>query len=228
MKRRMATTVLTLGVAALLAMPAFAQQPKHQGHGSRMPMGGGAGLIANKDVQKELKLTDEQTAKAEAAARVVREKHHGDFAKLDDLDAQARFEKTAEIVRTMTGETNKALADVLKPEQMKRYRQIQLQHLGLMAFTESDVRSKLKLTDAQVGRIGRINADSQSQRRALAQGGGGHRGDMQKKAATIGKEGMDKALAVLSADQKQAWKDMTGEPFEVRFQGFPVFRRPDN
>jgi hypothetical protein len=38
---------------------------------------------------------------------------------------------------------------------------------------------------------------------------------------------MDKALAVLSADQKQAWKDMTGEPFEVRFQGFPVFRRPN-
>ena len=164
MKRRMATMVLTLGVAALLAMPAFAQQPKHQGHGSRMPMGGGAGLIANKDVQRELKLTDEQTAKAEAAARVVREKHHGDFAKLDDLDPQERFEKTAEIVRTMTGETNKALADVLKPEQMKRYRQIQLQHLGLMAFTEPDVRSKLKLTDAQVGRIGRINADSQSQR----------------------------------------------------------------
>jgi hypothetical protein len=57
---------------------------------------------------------------------------------------------------------------------------------------------------------------------------GGHRGDMQQKAATIGKEGMDKALAVLSADQKQAWKEMTGEPFEVRFQGFPVFRRPDN
>ena len=228
MKRRMATMVLTLGVAALLAMPAFAQQPKHQGHGSRMPMGGGAGLIANKDVQKELKLTDEQTAKAEAAARVVREKHHGDFAKLDDLDAQERFEKTAEIVRTMTGETNKALADVLKPEQMKRYRQIQLQHLGLMAFTEPDVRSKLKLTDAQVGRIGRINADSQSQRRELAQGGGGNREEMRKKAATLGKEGMDKALAVLSADQKQAWKDMTGEPFEVRFQGFPVFRRPNN
>ena len=228
MKRRIATTVLTLGVAALLAMPAGAQQPKHKGHGSRMPMGGGAGLVANQGVQKELKLTKEQTSKAEAVARAVREKYHGEFAKFDELDAQARFEKTAEIVRNMTSETNKGLADVLKPEQMKRYRQIQLQHLGLMAFTEPDVRSKLKLTDAQVDRIGRINADSQSQRRALAQGGGGTREEMRKKAATLGKEGMDKALAVLSADQTQAWKDMTGEPFEVRFQGFPVFRRPNN
>ncbi len=33
-----------------------------------------------------------------------------------------------------TAETNKGLAKVLKPEQMKRYRQIQLQQLGLMAF----------------------------------------------------------------------------------------------
>src|SRR5260370_27341660 len=120
MKRRIATMVLTLGVAALLAMPAFAQQAEHEGRGSRMPMGGGAGLIANEGVQKELKLTDEQTSKAEAVARDVREKHHGDFAKLQDLDAQERSEKTAEIVRTMTSETNKALADVLTPEQMKR------------------------------------------------------------------------------------------------------------
>jgi hypothetical protein len=227
MKRRIATTVLTLGVAALLAMPAGAQQPKHKGHGSRMPMGGGAGLVANQGVQKELKLTKEQTSKAEAVARAVREKYHGEFAKFEELDAQARFEKTAEIVRNMTSESNKGLADVLKPEQMKRYRQIQLQQLGLMAFTEPDVRSKLKLSDEQVGRIRKINAESQSQRRESTQGSG-KRGDMQKKAETLGKDRMDKALAVLSADQKPVWKDMTGEPFDVRFQGFPVFRRPND
>ena len=99
-----------------------------------------------------------------------------------------------------------------------------------MAFTEPEVQSKLKLTDDQVGRVRTINADSQSQRREVVQGGGGggNRESMRKKGATLGKESMDKALAVLSADQKQAWKDMTGEPFEVRFQGFPVFRRPND
>jgi hypothetical protein len=228
MKRRIATMVLTLGVAALLAMPAFAQQPRHKGHGSRMPMGGGAGLIANKGVQKELKLTDVQTSKAEGVARNVREKYHGEFAKVQDPDAQKRSEKMTEIVRTMTSETNKGLADVLKPEQMKRYHQLQLQHLGLMAFIEPEVQSKLKLTDDQVGRIRRINADSQRQRSEVVQGGGGNREEMRKQGATLGKESMEKALAVLSADQKLAWKDMTGEPFEVRFQGFPVFRRPND
>ncbi len=42
---------------------------------------------------------------------------------------------------------------------------------------------------------------------------------------TIRKESMDKALAVLSSDQKETWKDLTGEPFEVQF-GPP--RRPNN
>jgi hypothetical protein len=227
MTRRIATTVLTFGVAAMLAMPAVAQQPRHKGHGSRMPMGGGAGLIANQNVQKELKLTKEQTSKAEAVARAVREKYHGEFAKFEALDAQTRFEKTAEVIRNMTGETNKGLADVLKPEQMKRYRQIQLQQLGLMVFTELDVQSKLKLSDEQVGRIRKINAESQSQRREFAQGGG-KRGEIQKKVEMPGKDSMDEALAVLSAVQKQVWKEMTGEPFDVRFQGFPVFRRSND
>jgi hypothetical protein len=232
MKRRIPTTVLTLGVAALFAMPAFAQQSKHQGggfvHGSGIPLGGGAELIAIEGVQKELKLTDEQASKAEAVALDVRKKHQGDFLKLKEFNARERLEKVAEIVRTITTETNKGLAAILKPEQMRRFRQIQLQQLGLMAFTEPDVRSKLKLTDDQVGRIRRINADSQSQRRELVQGGGGTREEMRMKGATLDKESMDEALAVLSAKQKRAWKDMTGKPFEVQFRGFPVVRRPNN
>jgi hypothetical protein len=233
MKRRIATMVLTLGVAALLAMPTFAQQPKRKGGGFGggfgFGMGGGAGLLMNEGVQKELKLDSDQVSKAESIVRDVREKHQGDFAKLQDLDAQERREKMAEIGRAMTSETNKALADVLKPEQMKRYRQIQLQQQGLTAFTEPDVQAKLKLSDDQVGQIRRIAADNQGQMRELFQpGGGGNREEAMQKMATLRKEGMDKALAVLSSDQKDAWKDLTGEPFEVRFQGFGGGRRPNN
>ena len=31
---------------------------------------------------------------------------------------------------------------------------------------------------------------------------------------------MDKALAVLKDDQKKEWKELTGEPFQLQFQGF--------
>ncbi len=172
MKRRIATMVLALGVAAVLAVPAFAQQPKRKGGGG-FGMGGGAGLLMNEGVQKELKLTDEQTAKVESIARDVREKHQGDFAKLQDLDAQERREKMAELGRTMNGETNKALADVLKPEQMKRYHQIQLQAQGVQAFASPEVQSKLKLTADQKEKLQAIGQESMGQMRELFQGGGG-------------------------------------------------------
>ena len=39
-----------------------------------------------------------------------------------------------------------------------------------------------------------------------------------KKMAAMRKETLDKVQAVLTADQKKSWKDMTGDPFEVQFQ----------
>ena len=38
------------------------------------------------------------------------------------------------------------------------------------------------------------------------------------KMTELRKETMDKVTGVLTADQKKAWKEMTGEPFQVQFQ----------
>jgi hypothetical protein len=37
-----------------------------------------------------------------------------------------------------------------------------------------------------------------------------------KRVAALRKETMETATAVLTDDQKKAWKDLTGEPFEVK------------
>jgi hypothetical protein len=42
---------------------------------------------------------------------------------------------------------------------------------------------------------------------------------MAKKRAALQKEGMERVTAILNADQKTAWKDLVGAPFEVQFQG---------
>jgi len=39
---------------------------------------------------------------------------------------------------------------------------------------------------------------------------------MQKKMAALNKETMEKVSGVLTDDQKKAWKDLTGEPFEFK------------
>ena len=48
--------------------------------------------------------------------------------------------------------------------------------------------------------------------------GGGDPQENRKKMQTLQKETMEKVSAVLTDDQKKTWKEMTGEPFEVKFE----------
>jgi Spy/CpxP family protein refolding chaperone len=210
--RNLNRVVLTLGVAVLLACPAPAQQRQRGGFG----FGGLGFLVQNEGVQKELKLDKEQIDKAKDAVQKVREKHQDEFAKLRDLGREEAFEKMQAINKTVTQETVKALEDILKPEQLKRLKQIELQQRGYVAFSDPEVQKSLKLTDEQKGKIKTIVEDAGKEMRELFQGGDFQAA--QKKMPALRKETMDKVSAILKDDQKQAWKDMTGQPFEVRFE----------
>jgi hypothetical protein len=219
--RRFSKVVLVVGVAALLAGPVMAQQRQRgQGRGG-FGFGGGPGmLLQNEGVQKELKLDSDQVEKATAAVTKVREKHTDEFAKLQDLDQQERFEKMRAINQTISTETMKALEDVLKPEQIKRLKQIELQNRGANAFTDAAIEKSLKLTNEQKEKIKTIADDSAAEMRQLFQpGGGADPQEAQKKMAALRKATMERATSVLTAEQKQTWKDMVGQPFEVQFQG---------
>ena len=227
--RSISKVVMVLGVAVVLAVPALAQQRQQgqQGRGGQGFGGGPAGLIENVGVQQELKLDNEQVEKAKAAVAKVREKHSADRAKLQDLSQEERREKSTAINQAVSEETMQALADVLKPEQIKRFKQIELQRRGAEAFTALEVQNALKLTGEQKEKIKTIAGDAAQQRRELFQGGANpgqgaaNRGgeEAQKKMATLNKATVEKVSAVLSGDQKQTWKEMVGQPFEVQFQG---------
>ncbi len=208
--------------------PALAQQQRQRGQGQGQGRGQGRGgfgfgpgmLIRNEGVQKELKLDGDQIEKATAAVQKVQDKHADDRAKLQDLEGQERFEKMMALNQAISAETMKALEDVLKPEQIKRLKQIQLQQRGVDAFTDPEVEKALKLTSEQKEKIKTIAGDAAAQRRELFQpGGGADFQEMQKKMAALQKTAMENVSALLHADQKQAWKDMIGQPFEVQFPG---------
>jgi hypothetical protein len=63
-------------------------------------------------------------------------------------------------------------------------------------------------------------------RKDMQELGRGFDAETQQKRRTITKEYTTKAMDSLTADQKAAWKDLTGEPFEVKFEGRPGDRRP--
>jgi hypothetical protein len=219
---RFARTGLVLAIAFMCVQALAAQPPEGGPKGRRGGFGGGMmgmgplAMLNNPQVQKELKLTNDQVKKVTDLGKEMREKHQGDFAKLQDLDRSERRAKMEEMMKTMGEESKKSLTGVLKPEQEKRLHQIQRQMEGARAFSNPDVESELKLTAEQKEKIKTINDDVRKEMEELFQPGG-PRGNFQK-MQTIRKESMENATAVLTEDQKKTWKEMTGEPFHFEMR----------
>jgi len=201
--------MVTLGVFALLSGPALAQQ-RFQFFGFG---GGGVELLLNPSVQKELKLSEEQSGKAKEAVTKIREKFGDDLKRFRELSNEER-----ETVRKKMADANtKAVEEILKPDQLKRYKQIQLQQRGVNAFAEAEVQAALKLSDEQKEKLKTLQEDLRRDMAELRkEGAGGNFQEIGKKIAARNKEAMTKTMETLNDDQKKAWKELTGEPFELK------------
>jgi Spy/CpxP family protein refolding chaperone len=198
--------LLVLTIAALSAGSALGQP----GFG-----GGGPGmLLMNKSVQEELKLDKGQVEKITSAITKVREDHKDDFDKLRDRNIKP--EERTDIMKKVTEATTKATAGILKSEQQKRFEQITLQTRGLQAFADSAVQKTLSLTDDQKDKFKTLGEETTKAMRELFQGGFNE--ETMKKMQELRKESLEKAQKILTEDQRKKFKDMTGEPFQVRFE----------
>jgi hypothetical protein len=219
---------MVLAAAAMLAPAALAQQDQQRPRRPRGPGGFGGGatlsrLFENKDAQKALNLTDDQAAKAEKVAKDVADRHKDDFAKLQGVPREERFPKTMELQKEITQETIKGLGDTLKPEQLTRLKQILLQQRmrspfggGVSVFLDPDIQKGLKLTDKQRDDLKTMAEDARKEQQEIFQNAGGDRRAAGQKVRELQKEKMENAEALLTADQKKTWKDMQGDPFEIR------------
>jgi hypothetical protein len=177
---------LALAVLGLVVASGSAQQ-------QRQRRGGGGGptmYLSAKSVQEELKLSEEDAKKVTDA--------------LGGIDRQATPEERAE-------KTKKILSDNLKEDQIKRLNQIMWQKGGIGgAISNADVQTALKLDDAQKEKIKGIRDESQKAIRDL----GRPSADNRTKIQELRKKASDDITAVLTDDQKKAWKDMLGEEFK--------------
>jgi hypothetical protein len=204
------TTALALAVSTASA------QPQQRGMPTMSPLM----LLSNTDVQKELKLTSDQVkrvAKETTYQRIARQE-------LRELEEKERVKKSAELNK----ESEKFVADVLKPEQAKRLRQIALQIDGPQSFGKPEVANELKLTEEQRQKTKGIQEEAAKQIRAMLRPGGDREETMKKRSEII-KATNDKVMSLLTPDQKAMWKEMIGEPFkgEIRFGGGRTSGRPD-
>ncbi len=160
--------------------------------------GGPSGLVNNKAVQEDLKVSEEQVTKLKdwsesfkkKAAEIRKDKGvefgKGGFGKIDDEMRKKMDEANTEISKV----AYKELGDVLKKEQVDRLKQISIQQQGTAAFTNAEVVDALKLTAAQKDSVKGITGDLQ-------------------------KEYLGKIEELLDDSQKKTWADLKGSAFDL-------------
>ncbi|HMF36256.1 MAG TPA: hypothetical protein VKF17_06435 [Isosphaeraceae bacterium] len=217
--RTLSKTIVALGLVALMAGPALAQQ-RRGGGGGRGFFGGGniGGLLSNASVQQELKLDATQMEKAKELSAKLRERV---TAATQGLEGHERFTKMREMSKEINAEANTGAKEFLRPEQMKRLHQIHHQQQGAQAFTDEHVQSHLKLTEAQKSEIDSIVQASNTEMQPLLQNMRSDPEGTRAKLAEHRKETLSKIESKLTAEQKATWKDMLGAPFEIKYEPRP-------
>lgn len=223
MAHRIAFT-FALAAATLLAASASAQQ---RGRGFGFGRGGPPDLVTiatNEAVQKELGLSADVVGKLTALrdeSRAARTKEYTaanidlqNFQNLTDADRR----KMAEIGTKISNEFSPKVKDLVTAAQLKRMREIQIQASGIDALTDADVAKELAVTDEQKKRIADLKAEYERKQNELPRDG-----DFQERFAKIRElntERDNKAVEVLTPEQKTKFTALKGSPFDVSQLGF--------
>jgi uncharacterized spore protein YtfJ len=148
---------------------------------------------------------------------------------LKDVPDDKMEEKVHEIYKEELEGPTKELDKILKPEQQTRLKQIARQQGGPAAYLKADNVKDLGLTDEQKTKLKEIVSEHDKDAQELRRGAGGGKGgfgplppETREKLESLNKEATEKAANVLTAEQKTKWKELTGEPYTVRFE----FQRP--
>jgi Spy/CpxP family protein refolding chaperone len=194
---------LVVVAVAVVAMTAPAARAQGRRGGGGM---GAAFLLGQKSVQEELKLSEDQITKVKEIQEKGQEARRG----LRDIaDENERRQKAQELAKA----DEKAIGEVLKPEQVKRLKQIELQfsmRRGPQAFANEEVAAALNLTAEQKEKLKTINDDFRKETEPLR----GFSEENRKKREELAKAANDKVMGALTDEQKTKLKELTGEPFK--------------
>jgi Spy/CpxP family protein refolding chaperone len=185
-------------------------------------------LIQSDQLKTELKITADQSAKLKEVENDLRAKvtEKNASANLKGLDAKAKEEKLKKIGEELNAETKTSrekIATILKPDQIKRMKEIFLQIYGLGPLNYPDFQTELKLTAEQIKQIDALKETMLTEMRA---GWQIPPDDPTKQAAVlsenrkrldgIAKNARAKTEALLTAEQKKTLETLKGATFNFK------------
>jgi Spy/CpxP family protein refolding chaperone len=221
--RRSMVLALTLALAAAFLAAAQAQAAEGSRRGPGRGYGGSSllSLLRREQVQKEMKLNEEQTAKVNQLVEKLGAEMREQFAALREIeDRDQRRAKMTELGDQFDDKVREQLRDVVEREQMMRLYQIRMQVRPVAdSLANRYVVRRLKLTEEQQKKVAEIAKESQAKQSELFAGmreaSEEKRDEVLQKLRQVRSDADEKALAVLTDEQKKAFEEMKGEKIEL-------------
>ena len=218
--------VMALALGAIVAVAATAQVPQgpRRGFGMGSSRDSLLGLLRIDQVRNELKLSAEETGKVTELSEKLRAERREKFAALREIDDQAqRRVKMTELMDESNRKANGQLRELLSREQMMRLYQIRMQVRPLAdSLANPRVASRLQLTEEQQSKVAAIIKAVQTQQsqlrgsmRNLRDATQEQRTEVFQKSRKIRRDADEKALGLLTGEQKEALEKMKGAKIEL-------------
>lgn len=168
-------------------------------------------LAADPSAQDDLQVSPAQKTRIAELKSRSREQHLACFREPATMAAESRRQKLYELAKAQETE----LSDILRPSELQRLRQIELQVQGPRAFHDSYAVEKLKLTAEQRRKIRQFKDEAMA---ALSFGpADGNRGDDSSRFLNferVQKAEVKAILGILTPEQTAIWEQLTGKPFK--------------
>jgi hypothetical protein len=174
-------------------------------------------LFLNPGIHDELRLTPAQQDQIRDALQEVRKRFRGELKDVRDAGQEDVPEKRHGVRQHLLEEAFRVVAGILRPEQLKRLREIEVQTRGPGAFADPAVQAALGLTEEQKHQIRHA---AESARREMqewfrlgeaAEDEAG--GDVIRE---LKRQILENILSSLSDRQRTVWQELTGAPFTAR------------
>ena len=215
---------LVLAAAFVAAAQGQATEGARRRSGRGLSRGSLLSLVRREQVQKELKLSEEQVAKVKKVGEELTAQMREQYTALREIeDREKRRAKMTELTDQFDRKAREQLRDVLAREQMMRLYQIRTQVRAVVeSLGNTYVARRLNLTEEQKKKVAQINKDMLAKRSELFSGmrnaSQEQRTEAIQKLRKVRSDADKEALAVLTAEQSKAFQEMQGEKIELEMQ----------
>jgi Spy/CpxP family protein refolding chaperone len=215
---------LVLGVACIAETQAQERERSGRGFGRGSSRSSLLGLLSLEQVQKEMKLSEEQMTTVQGIVEKLGAEMREQYTALREIeDRDQQRAKITELRDQSDQKVREQLGDVVEREQVMRLYQIRMQVRAVVdSLANTFVSRRLELTDDQKNKLEEINkgvgAKQSEVYATIRDASDEQRSEAFQKLRKIRSDADGEALALLTAKQKAAFEEMKGEKIELQAQ----------